>query len=327
MTNLPRRPIEPLVPAPDSFDRVLATARRRRRKRGLIAASSTMVVVLVAAGSFALGASLHATNRFDPANHSKGDNSRSPEIPQPTRSPSKSPKSSRSGDAKTNSASIIWLHGRAIDASGNGIAGLYVQPGRPSQRTFSSGGVAGTTTDSRGYFKVVCPHAPVLLSTWQVNKNYAESTVGGRLAATFVGSTNGEQVVPTCDSRTVTILSAGATVTGQVVAYGPCIPDDVYDVWLWLGGDHDTTIRLAALHNGDTFSYSGLPAGTHILGVRHQTKTVDVGPGAGIEADVWFQCDGTTSVPSGTTDQSSPPATASPEVEATPSPTPTPTIN
>jgi len=325
MTNLPRRHIEPLAPAPESFDKVFAGARRRRRRK-LAAASATMVLALVAAGSFALGASMHVTHRLDPASHSKGDNSRSAGLPQPTPSPAKSSKPSRSANAKTNSVPITWLHGRAVDASNNGIAGLYVQAGRAGQQRFIYGGRAPARTDARGYFRIVCPHAPVLLSTWLINHNYGDDTAGGNWGATFVGSRNGASVVPNCGSHTVTTtLSVGATVSGQMDAYGPCLPDDAYDVWLWIGGNHDTTIRLAGVHAGDTFTYAGLPAGTYILGVRHQRKSIPVAPGAAVQADADYHCDGSTSGPTETTDMTSPPPPEAPEEGGTPSPTPTPT--
>jgi hypothetical protein len=326
MTNLPRRHIEPLAPAPESFDKVFASARRRRRRK-LAAASATMVLALVAAGSFALGASLHVSHRLDPAGHSTGDTSRSAGLPQPTPPAATPSKPSGSANANTNSAPITWLHGRAVDASGDGIAGLWVQPGRADQPTFISGGQAPVRTDARGYFKIVCPHAPVLLSTWLINHDYGDNTAGKTWGATFVGSTNGAQVAPKCGPATVkTTLSVGATVTGQMVAYGTCVPDDAYDIWLWIGGNHDTTIRLAAVHDRDTFTYSGLPAGTYTLGVRHQRKPVPVASGAAVQADADYQCDGTTAVPSGTSDMSSPPPAEQPEEGGTPSPTPAPTI-
>ena len=59
MTNLPRRPIEPLEPPPGSFDRVLAERVRRRRTACTVAAASTIVLVACRGASFALGASLN----------------------------------------------------------------------------------------------------------------------------------------------------------------------------------------------------------------------------------------------------------------------------
>lgn len=294
MSNLPRRPVEPLAPPPDAFDRVLTTARRRRRSRGVIAASSTMVVVLIAAASVALGASQNVSQPNVPANRGTSHDNPAPK-PRPQMSPSPTSRSkdhARTVTSKPGVTAISWLRGRAVDSGGNGISGLYVLPGRVGMRTFNSGGGTGTRTDGRGYFKIVCPHAPVLLSSWRINQDYSGGTIGGQWGATFVGSTNGDPVVPRCGLHSsVTTLSAGATVTGHVNDTGSCVPGDDYHVWLWLGGNHGTTIRLVGLHSGDAFTYSGLPAGTHTLGLRGQTKSVPLASGATVEANVDFACD------------------------------------
>lgn len=326
MTNLPRRPIEPLAPAPDSFDRVYASARHRRRQK-LVGASATMVLALVAVGSFVLASSLHVTDRLSPASSSTSTPSHPAQAaPQASQSPSssKSPRPSGSPAATRGTAPVTWLHGRAVDARGHGIAGLYVQPGRPSQHTYSFAGWKGVRTDARGNFTIACPRAPVLLSSWRINRDYADDTAGTNWGATFVGSRSGAPVVPHCGVGTVTTtLTPGATVTGQLNAHGSCLPDDTYNVWLWLGGDHGKTIRLAAVHNGDTFSYLGLPAGNHTIGVRGQRTNVAVGAGAAVQANVDFNCDptgGSTASPDTGTPPSAPPS------EPAPSPSPTPSI-
>jgi hypothetical protein len=331
MTNLPRRPIEPLAPPPDSFDRVLATARRRRRNRGVIAASSTMVVVLVAAASFALGASLHGMDHVEPANGGASHHSpTSGLLPPPSPNPSDQPSNiAGGGSAKPGVPTTSWLRGRTIDSSGNGIAGLYVLPGIRGQRTFTTDGRAPAVTDARGYYKIACPGAPVLLATWRINYSYAGQTAGGSWGATFVGSKDGAPVVPKCNGpRYKTTLVQGATVTGQVVDSGPCVSGDNYHLALWLGENKGTRIFLDGLYSGSIFTFSGLPAGTHILGMRHQLRAVPVAQGASVDANVYFACDGTTSVPSATTQQSIPPPAESPTPTPTPSPTPSePVIN
>jgi hypothetical protein len=323
MTNLPRRRIDPLDPSPDSFDRVLATARGRRRRRGLIAASSTMVVAFIAAASFALGASLNPSNLVDPAGHSEPSDT-------PKSSPSPLPSQTRSGTsgqvtggtvgANGGRAPTSWLRGQAVDASGNGIAGLFVLP------VNTSGGGAAAVTDARGYYKIACPRAPVLLATWQINHRYPGQEVGGQWGATFVGSTNGAATVPKCDApRSRTTLFPAATVTGQIVESGPCLRGDNYHLTLWLGGNKGTRIFLEGLYSGSTFSFSGLPAGTHTLGLRHQVRSVPVAPGTTVDANVYFACDGTTAVPTATTQQSVPPSPSpSPSPTQTPLPSPTP---
>jgi hypothetical protein len=103
---------------------------------------------------------------------------------------------------------------------------------------------------------------------------------------------------------------------------GSCVPGDDYHVWLWLGGDHGTTIRLVGLHSGDTFSYSGLPAGAQTLGLRGQTTSAQVTPGATVEADVDFVCDGSTEPtdPTTPTDPTESPGTTDPTASASPTP-------
>jgi hypothetical protein len=316
MSDLPRRHIEPLEPPPDSFDRVLGAARRRRRNRGLIAASSTMVVASIAAASFALAASVGSTApaRIPPAGVGPHRNWTPEPVPQPSPSPSGKPQH-HAGAVKTGPGrqTISWLRGRAVDSSGKGIAGLYVLPGIRGLRSFSTDGRAPARTDARGYYRIACPGAPVLLATWRVNYPYAGRTAGGTWGATFVGSKNGAPVVPRCDAPSYrSVLSPGATVTGQVNDTGSCVPGDEYHVWLWLGGNHGITVRLLGLHSGETFTFSGLPAGTHTLGLRGQTKSVQVAAGATVTANVDFACDKSTATPDVTSTTASPAATSEP---------------
>ena len=44
-------------------------------------------------------------------------------------------------------------------------------PGIRGQRTFSADGRVPAITDARGYYKIACPGAPVLLATWRID-NY-----------------------------------------------------------------------------------------------------------------------------------------------------------
>jgi hypothetical protein len=296
MSNLPRRRIEPLAPPPDSFDRVLATARSRRRHRGLIAASSTMVLVLVAAASFALGASLHASHRLDPA--SKATSKASPTTTDPI-PPTPTPKHTRkNGDAVAGvgtsgvgGQSPSVLRGRAVDPDGHGIPGLYVMSG------------------SHGTF---VPYSGV--------------TAGGQWAATYVGSKSGAPVVPRCDRSYKTTLFPGATLTGKVLDSGDCVQGDNYHVWLYFRYHQTTAIRLHGLYSGDTFTVSGLPAGTYELGLRMQMRKVPVAAGSTTEADIYFTCDGTTEYPKDREPRPQVTPTPEPSPEPPPSPTPTPSI-
>ena len=42
--------------------------------------------------------------------------------------------------------------------------------------------------------------------------------------------------------------------------------DSDFSLWLWLNGNRPTAVRLGNLNEGDTFTISGLPEGTHVLG-------------------------------------------------------------
>jgi hypothetical protein len=332
MTNLPRRPIKPLAPPPDSFDRVLATARRRRRIRGLIAASSTMVVVLVAAASFALGASINANDRLDPAssftsNPSSTEDPTSADSSHPKPTPKKSRIVAGGGKSAVGGEPLTWLRGRAIDPDGNGIPGLYVLPG--AHGTFNSVGWSNARTNADGYYSIPCPNSPVLLATWRLNVPYSGASAGGAWAATYVGSKSGAPVVPRCGGREYeTTLVPGATLTGKVIDSGDCVPGDNYHLWVYFRYHQTTAIRLHGLYSGDTFTISGLPAGTYMVGLRMQMKEVPVAAGTTTEANVDFTCDGTTDYPTDGTPTTQTPSTGEASPEVTPSPTPSePVIN
>jgi hypothetical protein len=329
MSNLPRRRIEPLAPPPDSFDRVLATARRRRRHRGLIAASSTMVLVLVAAASFALGASLHASHRINPASNTTSKASPTtdptPATPTPKHTRKKGEAVAGVGTSGVGGQPTSVLRGRAVDPDGHGIPGLYVMPG--SHGTFNSVGSYFARTDAGGYYSIPCPGAPVLLATWRLYDPYSGATAGGPWAATFVGSKSGAAVVPHCNGpRYKTTLVPGATLTGKVIDSGDCVQGDNYHVWVYFRYHQTTAIRLHGLYSGDTFTVSGLPAGTYELGLRMQMRTVPVAAGSTTEADIYFTCDGTTEYPKDGEPKPQDTPTPEPSPELPPSPTPTPSI-
>jgi hypothetical protein len=328
--SLPRRPIAPLVPPPDSFDRVFATAQRRRRHSLAVATSTMVAVVLVAVGSFAVGASLNAAQRLDPA--SKMSSNPSPTAdPTTAASPTQKskPKKNRAvvgvGRSNVGGQPLTRLRGQAVDPYGRGIPGLYVLPG--SQGAFNSVGWSDARTNAGGYYSIPCPHAPVLLATWRLNVPYSGTSAGGQWAATYVGSKSGAPIVPRCDgTRYKTTLVPGATLTGKVIDTGNCVPGDNYHIWVYFRYHQSTAIRLHGLYSGDTFTVSGMPAGTYWIGLRKQMRHVPVTAGATAEANVYFLCDGTTEGP---TDphpkpQQTPTSEASPELP--PSPTPTPSI-
>lgn len=337
MTKLPRRPIEPLDPAPESFDRVLRSARRRRRRTALVVASSTLVVTLVAAGSFVLGSSLNVTHRIQEATDGKPDSN-------PTSPPSVQASPSRSGlrgsgkhttsteQAKPSTTETISrLRGRAVDPNGNGLAGLYVLPGRPNHLTFSSDGTVGGRTDASGYYNIPCPRAPVLLATWALNNNLQAGSTGGRWASTFVEGSSTKPVVPSCGKTPhTTTMAVGASLQGTMHVHGSCAPGTTFPLWVWLDGDRSETVRLVGLRDGDPFSFAGLPSGTHTLGARGVTTSFTLAAGDSHDQDASFTCaDGVTpGTPAEPTDPSSSPDPSDPtSPPASPSPTPSPTIS
>jgi hypothetical protein len=339
MTKLPRRRIEPLEPAPDSFDRVLTSARRRRRRRALVVASATLTVALVAAGSFALGSSLNVTQRLDNASHGGGDGIDSPTTTvqaSPARTNGHRKQAKKAPASETEPARnppISWLRGRAVDPEGNGIAGLYVLPGTPGRTAFSPSGTVAARTDRNGDYTIACPRAPVLLATWALNQNLPAVSTGGNWAATFVGGTGTTATVPDCgNARYTTTLGSGASLHGTVTAQGDCAPGATFPVWVWLNGDRGETVRLAGLRAGDTFSFAGLPAGTHTLGTGGVRVPITFGSGSSQDHDASFSCSNgvATGIP---VDSPSPDSTGDPTdpVEtgppATPSPTPSPTFS
>jgi hypothetical protein len=333
MTKLPRRRIEPIEPAPDSFDRVLISARRRRRRTALAVASSTLAIALVAAGSFALGSSLNVTQRLEQASDSIGGNNtiKKTSAPSVQASPTRRAVRHRKGTPTPTSHpepatadTISWLRGRVVDPLGSGIDGLYVLPGNPSHLTFRVNGAGFARTSGGGYYAIPCPRAPVLLATWPLNYNLRARTTGGTWASTFVEGSATKPVVPSCGKTLhTTTMGPGASLQGTVHVTGSCSPGTTFPVWVWLNGDRRVSVRLVGLRDGDRFTFAGLPAGTHTLGVRGVTTSVTLAAGARRTHDAAFTCaDGAT--PGTPTDSSSPPVTPTPTPTPTPTTTPTP---
>jgi hypothetical protein len=151
----------------------------------------------------------------------------------------------------------------------------------------------------------------VLLSSWRLNSATTGTSTGNSWGATFVGGSQTEAVVPPCGSGVLTtVLSPGATVTGTVHSTGDC-PNATFPLWVWLDGDRGLTIRLTGLKDGDTFRYSGLPAGRHTLGARGLTSPLALAAGGLASHDATFACPGT------------PDPGSSPSGEPSPTPTPT----
>jgi hypothetical protein len=330
MSKLPDHEIEPLSPPPGSFDQVVKTAKARRRRRGMAVASSVAALVLVSGASFALGSSMSVTERIISAAQGFTDSATTPTVtPAATNqaSPKRSATKTEAPEPSPTAASgagpitvttpvpISFLRGRVVDPEGQPVAGLYVQPGAADHATFRSTGVAAAVTDDQGEFKIPCPRAPVLLSTWQLNRVVTATAVGRDWAATFVGGSQINPVVPGCGTGVkTTIISHGATITGTVQVAGVC-PASTFALAVWLGGDLNNVLGLDGLREGDTFRFSGLPAGTHVLDAQGRTKELDLPPGGALEQDATFTCLVTPGPGTTTTPEPTPTSTA-----ATPTP-------
>jgi hypothetical protein len=213
----PRSPIDPLPARPGLFAQTLAAARLRRRRGVLTAATSAGVVLALTCASFALGASIQGDRdtRTTPAGQDSATTSETatPTPDSPTPSDGSSP--SRGQQRRGHSAgtqpgapagpgattqrgnATSFLQGRVVDASGVGIAGLYVLPSSGESSHFSTDGYVAARTDGDGYYRIGCPLGPVLISPWPVNA-LVDSAVGN-WAPAFVGGGTFRQL--SCPAR------------------------------------------------------------------------------------------------------------------------------
>jgi hypothetical protein len=159
-----------------------------------------------------------------------------------------------------------YLHGRVVDASGVGVAGLYVLPSSGESSHFSTDGYVAARTDGDGYYRIGCPRGPVLISPWPVNA-LVGSAVGNWAPAFVGGGTFAAAAVPPCGGTVgQTVVVPGATVTGTLHLTADCPPEETYDLEVRIGDDPAMTVLLGARPAGATYTVTGLPAGSHTLG-------------------------------------------------------------
>lgn len=340
MSKLPRNKIEPLSPPPGSFDQVVKGAQARRRRRGVYITSSVAVLALVSGVSFAVGNSMGVTQRIISAAQGFTDSAPTPTVtPAATNqaSPERAAATTKSLQVPTQPAGVgtvvvttpatpaanSFLRGKVVDPDGAPVAGLFVQPGSTDHATFRSTGLTAAVTDDQGEFQIPCPRAPVLVATWQLNRDVTATTVGREWGAIFVGGSQTSPVVPACGkSRSTTIISGGATITGTVLVAGDC-SDTTFPLQVWLDGNRHNAIRINGLRNGDAFSFSGLPPGSHVLDAQGLATTLDLPPGGSLEQTAAFTCPVTTGTATPKPTDSS--STATPTPTATRSQTSGPT--
>lgn len=341
MKDFPRRPIEPLSPQPGSFDTVLARARYRRYRRATAMLTLSAVFFAGVAGGLALGGPSGVRQFVEAAVTDDQAPSEGPTTPSTTSTSTTAatttPKVGRKdkgrekerASAPTNPAPIVSpaprgvraVHGLAINAVSEPIAGLYVYAGQAGKadadRFIPSRALGKTSAD--GTFSLTCPGTPVLLSPWPLNAPVT-ATATATWAPTFTGGTTDPFRArdATCSRKSsvveTIVIQPGSAVEGTVDFPAEC-SEAVMPLWIWLHKDRELSIRIRELRDGDSFRVAGLPAGEHALGGNGTRTTFSVsGGGSTTSQDATFSCD--PGVPS-------PPPT--PTVEPSPSDSPTPT--
>ncbi len=315
------RRIEPLPPPPGAFDAVLNRARARRYRRLTAVTGVTAVFLAGIMGGLAMGGGVSGVQESlisvatgnglggdDAPSQSPSESNEQPATSTNTPDASHtSPKSTESG--KSTPVRRLQVRGRVVDGNDNPVGGLFVYTGTMSAKVFvPTSATPAAITSVRGAYSVPCTDGPVLITSWELNLPqglYAD----GQWAATLVKNLDCAYAAP----RKVTAVSPGATVMGNVITNAACA-DDEFPVWLWLGGNRTTAVRLSQLKSGDGFLVSGLPKGSHILTARgHRTK-VTVGASGTVRQDIEVPC------PDQPTDE----PTSSPSPTVTPDPTETP---
>lgn len=357
MTELPRRPVEPLDPPPGRFDQVTATARRRRQHHAL----SVLGVVAVFLTGISVGSTLSLGTRVAGVPQAIVDlatnGGRAPDAPPPTSTAtsasvtpkaaarSSTPSTKRSKRRVVSSAPSLTatqksatpvrdpvrtrvsaLSGRAVSVGGQPVRGLYVYAGKPGLREFvpTAQPVARTARD--GSFSLACPGTPVLLTAWPLNDSSSvDPTRTATWAATFVGGATQPRIaaVAPCSRRgkvTDVVIQAGSAVSGTAAVPDTC--DTGRAVSLWLYAEPALRVWVTGVRDGATYRIDGLPPGQHSLGFGGDRRGVVVAGGQTTAADVSFVCDSTPT----TSPSPSPTTSPSPTATSSPSSTPSPTI-
>jgi hypothetical protein len=323
----PRSPIQPLPARPGVFAQVFAAARLRRRRGVLTACTSAGVVLALTCASFALGASIQGDRdtRTTPAGQDSATTSGTPTPTPDSPTPSDGSSPSRGQQGRGHSAGTqpgapdgpgastqrgnpsSYLQGRVVDASADGVAGLYVQPSSGESSHFSTDGYVAARTDGDGYYRIGCPRGPVLISPWPVNALVGSAV--GNWAPTFVGGgTFAAAAAPPCGGSVhQTVVVPGATVTGTLRATTDCPPEQTYNLEVRIGGDPAVTVLLGARTAGATYTITGIPAGSHTLGVGSHFTSLTVAAEQILTLDTTVDC-APESPPTDSTDTPTAPA-------------------
>jgi hypothetical protein len=241
----------------------------------------------------------------------------SAKVTPPTERQSTSPAVTTSpSPTDTGHSRMAMLRGLVVDGDGAPVVGMFVYTGTRSGSSFIPHATPSAVTNDQGRYAVPCTNDPVLLTPWTLNESRAAAT--GRWAATYVTSPKCSTMV----ASTVTEVKPSASVTGHVSTDKGCLDSD-FSVWLWLDGNRPTAVQLGNLNEGDDFTFSGLPAGTHVLAARGRHIPVTVKVGGHVTQNVTFSCpDEPTGTPT-LTPSELPTPTESTTPSASESPTPT----
>ena len=291
MTNLPRRPIEPLAPPPDAFDRVFASARRRRRRQASRPRPRRWWWWLVAAARSRWARRCTRRTASTPRATSKDGNepdtgpvrrrSAVAEHPTARRRSRRSPAGRQSEPAAGHAGCAAGPSTPAATASPASTYCPGVRTGRPSASTAGRppAPTPAATTRSPARTRPCC--SPPGASTVP----YGDTTAGWQLGSDLRREhhRSAGRARAAARPRHRPRSSPGATVTGRDGRRpGTACPGDAYHVWLWLGGNHATPrIRLRRAATAATRSPSRAcrPARTR-SGCAVRRPAVTVAPGA-----------------------------------------------
>ena len=174
------------------------------------------------------------------------------------------------------------VRGLVVDSDGAPVVGMFVYTGTRTGSSFIPHSTPSAVTNDQGRYAVPC--------------------------STEVAST-------------VTKVLPSASIEGHVKTDRGCADSD-FSLWLWLNGNRPTAVQLGNLNEGDAFTISGLPEGSHVLAAVGRHIPVTLKAGGHVTQDVTFAC---PDEPTGTPTVTPPPVLPTPSDTTTPDPSDSPT--
>lgn len=338
MTDLGRRPVEPLAPPPGQFDVVLSRATQRRHRRAARLLAVTAVFLAGLGGGMSVDGGVTAvpqalvdltTDGGTPPPAPIETSTAASDTPEVTTSPEEEPVRSAPSPtevATTAPSGVLAVHGRALSPGGDPLGGLYVYAGKPGADGFVPTAEPAGVTAEDGTFALRCPGTPVLLSSWPLNAPAGELASTARWASTFVGGATqpGSAADAPCSRQegkvTETVLQPGSALAATATIAAACDQGRTLGVWLY--EDRGLSVRVTGVRDGDTVRVAGLPPGRHTIAASGEHVGVTVGGGETSAQEVTFGCDATEPTPTGSPTESPTPAPL-PTISVTPEPSPT----